>query len=177
MQTAPPHIVLVGPMGAGKSVVGRLLAARLGRPFVDLDARVEAAAGATVAALFDRIGEAGFRALESRALLEALAGDPAVVATGGGAVLDAGNRDAMRRAGRVVYLQASPECQRARLAGDTARPLLRVADPAMRLADLQARREPLYREVAELLLDTSTSTPADLVEAVVEALGLAGAPA
>jgi shikimate kinase len=158
MHTAA-HIVLVGPMGAGKSSVGRALAARMGVPFVDVDARVEEAAGGTVAAIFQAEGETGFRLREARALLEALAGAPAVIATGGGAVLAPASRDAMRSTGRVVYLRVSPQCQLERMAGDVQRPLLDAADRGQRLAELQAQREPLYREIAELVFDTTAHTP------------------
>ena len=148
------NIVLVGPMGSGKSHVGRLLAARLGLVFVDVDARIEADAGLPIPAIFAGEGEAGFRARESRILADTLARQGQVVATGGGAVLDAGN------------LQVELAEQLRRLAGDTGRPLLDVADRAQRLAELQALREPLYREVADLVFETSSLPP----DAVAEAL-------
>ena len=154
-------IVLVGPMGAGKTTLGRSLAARLGLGFADVDARVEAEAGQPIPAIFAGEGEAGFRRREARALAALLAGPPAVVATGGGAVLDPGNRAAMRAAGTVVYLAVDPAIQLARLRGDTGRPLLRAGDgdPARTLADLQARREPLYREAAHLVFDAGALAP------------------
>lgn len=176
MHTAP-HIVLVGPMGAGKSAVGRALAARLAMPFVDLDLRIESDAGMAIAGIFERQGEAAFRTMEARALRQALSGAPAVIATGGGAVLASDNRAAMRRAARVIYLHVSPQCQAERLAGDTGRPLLRVADPARRLAELQALREPLYREVAGLVFDTSAHSPDSAAAALHAALALPGAAA
>ena len=169
MRNATPparHVVLVGPMGSGKSTLGRLLATRLGLGFVDVDARIEADAGRDIPAIFAAEGEAGFRTREARALAQALDGDAAVIATGGGAVLAAANRAAMRATGTVVYLQVDPAIQRARLAGDTGRPLLQGDDPAARLAALQATREPLYREVAHHLFDTSALAP----EAAVAAL-------
>lgn len=160
------HIVLVGPMGSGKSTLGRGLATRLGLAFVDVDARIVAAAGCDIPTLFATEGEPGFRQRETRALAEALAGDAAVIATGGGAVLADANRSTMRDAGRVVYLWVDAATQLARLAGDTGRPLLATPDRAQRLADLQAIREPLYREVAHLIFDTSALAP----EAAVAAL-------
>ena len=163
------HIVLVGPMGSGKSTLGRALAARLGLAFVDLDARIVAAAGCDIPSLFASEGEAGFRQRETQALVEALAGDPAVIATGGGAVLADANRSAMREAGRVVYLQVDAATQLARLAGDTGRPLLATTDRAQRLADLQGIREPLYREVAHHIFDTSSLAP-DAAVAALSAL-------
>lgn len=159
-------IVLVGPMGAGKSHVGRLLAARLGLDFVDVDACIEADAGMAISAIFANEGEAGFRARESRVLAEVLAQGGRVVASGGGAVLAAGNRAAMRDRGRVVYLHVDPDEQLRRLAGDTGRPLLDVADRAQRLAELQALREPLYRELADVRFDTGAQAAEDVAEAL-----------
>ncbi|QIL20009.1 shikimate kinase [Thermomonas sp. HDW16] len=160
------NIVLVGPMGSGKSHVGRLLATRLGLAFVDVDARIEADAGMPIPAIFASEGEAGFRVRESRMLAGTLAQAGQVIATGGGAVLDAGNRTAMRTASKVVYLQVELQEQLRRLAGDTGRPLLDVADRAQRLAELQALREPLYREVANLLFDTAHQSPERVAEAL-----------
>ena len=160
------NVVLVGPMGSGKSHVGGLLAARLGMDFVDLDARIEAEAGMPINAIFASEGEAGFRARESRALAEALARDGQVIATGGGAVLDAGNRAAMRARGHVVYLQVEAGEQLRRIGADNGRPLLDVPDRAQRLADLQALREPLYREVADLVFDTGTQSPERIADAL-----------
>ena len=150
------HIVLVGPMGAGKSSIGQLLAVSLQREFVDLDAWIETDAGATITSIFTHEGEASFRARESRALREALLKSEAcVIATGGGAVLAESNRCAMRDAGTVVYLQVDPPMQLQRLQSDSARPLLDTDNPAQRLAELQAAREALYREVAEVCFDTT----------------------
>jgi len=153
------HVVLVGPMGSGKSTLGRGLASRLGVAFVDVDARIVAAAGCDIPSLFASEGEAGFRQRETQVLAEALVGEAAVIATGGGAVLTEANRISMHDAGRVIYLQVDAATQLARLTGDTGRPLLATADRAQRLADLQAIREPLYREVAHLIFDTSALAP------------------
>lgn len=156
---ASAPIVLVGPMGAGKTTLGRALAARLARTFVDLDACIEAEAGQVVAAIFAQEGEAGFRRREAQALAAALETAETVIATGGGAVLDAGNRAAMRAKATVVYLTVAPALQLERLRDDRSRPLLEGADPATRLAQLQAQREPLYREAAHLLFDAGTLAP------------------
>ena len=171
-KTAIPgrNVVLVGPMGSGKSHVGRLLAARLGLAFVDVDARVEADAGMPIPAIFAGEGEVGFRERECAALAAVLALDGQVVATGGGAVLSAANRAAMRDAGRVVYLHVEAAEQLRRLAGDTGRPLLAVPDRAQRLARLQAQREPLYREVADLVVETSLRAPEAIAEALAASL-------
>ncbi|MEF9977510.1 MAG: shikimate kinase [Thermomonas sp.] len=164
--TPARHVVLVGPMGSGKSTLGRALAARLGLAFIDVDACIEASAGRDIPAIFASEGEAGFRERESQALTDALHGDAAVIATGGGAILAAKNRSAMRDAGTAIYLMVDAATQLARLAGDTGRPLLQGEDRATKLATLQAIREPLYREVAHHLFDTSRLAP----EAAVAAL-------
>ncbi|GHB99440.1 shikimate kinase [Thermomonas carbonis] len=164
------HIVLVGPMGSGKSTLGRGLATRLGLAFVDVDARIAAEAGCDIPAIFTNEGEPGFRARESQALAAVLAGDPAVIATGGGAVLADANCNAMRDAGVVIYLQVDPATQLARLAGDTGRPLLATPDRARRLADLQAIRGPLYRAVAHRLFDSSALSPDAAVAALANLL-------
>lgn len=157
-------------MGSGKSTLGRGLATRLGLAFVDVDARIVAAAGSDIPTLFASEGEAGFRQRETQALAEAIAGEVAVIATGGGAVLADANRNAMREAGKVVYLQVDAATQLARLTGDTGRPLLATPDRAQRLADLQAIREPLYREVAHHIFDTSTHAPDAAVAALAALL-------
>jgi 3-dehydroquinate synthase len=164
------HIVLVGPMGSGKSTLGQALAARLGLRFIDVDQRIVADAGCSIADLFAQEGEAGFRAREARLLAQALGEDAAVVATGGGAVLADGNRAAMRGAGRVVYLQVDAAAQLARLHGDTGRPLLQAVDPAQALAALQAVREPLYRATAHLMFDTTALAPQAAAAALAERL-------
>lgn len=160
------NIVLVGPMGSGKSHVGRLLAQRLGLELVDVDARIEAGAGMPIPAIFAAEGEAGFRSRERAMLAQALALDGQVIATGGGAVLDAGNRAAMQAAGWVVYLHVEADEQLRRLAGDRGRPLLAHEDRAQRLRELQAVREPLYREVAGLVFETSGRTAAWIADAL-----------
>lgn len=170
------HIILIGPMGSGKTTVGDALASRLDLPFVDLDARIEADAGRSINALFADDGEAAFRARESSALLAALSRPPVVIATGGGTVLDPRNREAMRAAGTVVYLQVDPETQFARLAEDHSRPLLAGGDRAERLAALQAQREPLYRQAAHLVLATGTLAPAAIAEALVDRIARLEAP-
>ncbi len=168
---SPSHIVLVGPMGAGKSSIGRLLAKRLQRAFVDLDAWIEAEAGVTIASIFSNEGEAGFRSRECRALRDVLMNsETSIIATGGGAVLDETNRSAMRDAGSVVYLQIEPAMQLQRLQGDCSRPLFTTANPSECLTTLQATREALYREVAEFCFDTTSHSPESAADALATLL-------
>jgi shikimate kinase len=171
---SPSHIVLVGPMGAGKSRIGRLLATRLQHAFVDVDACIEAVTGTTITSIFTSEGEAGFRSRECRALKDLLMkSEASVIATGGGAVLDETSRRAMRDAGIVVYLQVEPATQQQRLQGDGSRPLLATDNPAQRLAELQAMREPLYRDVADLVFDTTRHSPEAAADALVALLAQA----
>lgn len=160
------HILLIGPMGSGKSTLGQALAARLGLGFIDVDARIVAATGLSIPAIFEAEGEAGFRSRETAALLAALQEPPAVIATGGGIVLADANREAIRAAGFVIYLHIHPDEQLRRVAGDHNRPLLDHADPAGQLARLQAQREPLYRALADLTVDTSAQTSEQLAAAL-----------
>lgn len=169
MNTAP-NLVLVGPMGAGKSSAGRLLAARLQLAFVDLDVEVERGVGASVAQVFEREGEAGFRRREREALAAVLAGQGLAVATGGGAVLDPDNRALMRARGCVAWLQADVDAQLRRLEGDHSRPLLQRSDREAILRALARQRDPLYAEVADLRLETGGLDAAAVAEALAAQL-------
>ena len=152
---AAQNLILVGPMGAGKSSIGRRLAAGFGLVFVDLDEEIERRTGASVATIFDCEGEPGFRTRERAALADCLARSGQVVATGGGTVLDGNNRTLMRERGFVVYLQVALPAQLARLARDRSRPLLDCDDREGVLQRLASQREPLYHEVADLAFGTS----------------------
>ena len=149
------NLVLVGPMGAGKSTIGKRLARRFGLPFVDLDREIETRCGARIALIFEHEGEAGFREREHAALQRALSASGRVIATGGGAVLRADNRALMRAGGFVVWLRADVEQQLHRLRNDTSRPLLATPDREQRLRDMATLRDPLYREVADLVFQSS----------------------
>ena len=148
-------IFLVGMMGAGKTTIGRHLAAALGREFIDLDHAIEARCGVRVATIFDIEGEAGFRRRETATLDEYSRQPGLVLATGGGAVLAEANRRILTERGCVVYLRASADELYRRVARDRNRPLLRAADPRQRIVDLLAQREPIYESVAEVTLDTA----------------------
>jgi len=167
-----PNLVLVGPMGAGKTSIGRRLAERFGLDFVDADLHIEQRSGATITSIFEHVGEAGFRERERAALAELLAGHGRLVATGGGAVLGAENRRLMRERGFVVYLAAGLDSQLKRLQRDRTRPLLQRADREDVLREMARHREPLYREVADLVMDTDGQTAADAATRL--ALQLAG---
>ena len=163
-------IFLVGMMGAGKTTIGRALAQRLRRPFVDTDRVLVERTGVPVATIFEIEGEAGFRRRES-ALLAEMAREPGrVVATGGGIVLDPANRATMRDHGTVLYLRARLESLWERVRHDTARPLLATAQPRERLAQLIEERDPLYRDAAHLIVDTGPQSAASLVGRIVAAL-------
>lgn len=153
------NIFLIGMMGAGKTTVGRQLARKLGRSFVDLDHEVERHTGVKVSVIFEIEGEQGFRRRESQLLRELAAGKDLVVATGGGAVLSADNRACLSRSGIVVYLCVPPDVLHERTRLDKDRPLLQVADPRARIAELYGQRDPLYREIADIIVTGGRSGP------------------
>jgi len=163
------HLVLVGLMGAGKTTVGEECARRLGRPFVDTDDLVVAAAGRSVAELWEVEGEAGFRAREQAAIADVCASPtPLVVACGGGAVLDPENRRVLRAAGCVVWLDAPADELAGRLVCDGTRPLLAGADRAATLTRLGRQRADAYAAVAHARVDTGQRSVAEVAGTVLE---------
>lgn len=147
-------LILVGMMGAGKTTVGRMLARRLKRTFYDSDEEIERRCGVRIPVIFDIEGEAGFRARERQVITELCALEKAVIATGGGVVLAEENRRSIASHGTVVYLHARPPNLWQRVRHDRNRPLLATADPRKKLEELYAERDPLYREVADIVIDT-----------------------
>ena len=159
----PGNIFLVGMMGAGKTSVGRILAKRLNKIFYDSDHVIEERTGVKIPVIFEIEGEPGFRHRESAVLDELTALEEVVLATGGGAVLARENRDWLRTRGTVVYLRASVKDLLNRTRHDKNRPLLQTADPRARLNDLYEMRDPLYREVAHVTIDTGSQSLTTLV--------------
>jgi shikimate kinase len=173
-------IVLVGMMGVGKSSIGRRLAARLGVPFVDADAEIEKAAGMSIADIFARHGEADFRSGEARVIARLLDGGPQVLATGGGAVMNADTRGAIKAKGVSIWLSAEFEVLMRRInKRKNDRPLLQTADPAATLRELLVAREPVYAQ-ADLTVQ-SREVPhdaivAEIMTALATFLNAPGAP-
>ncbi len=164
--SADNNIYLVGMPGAGKTSVGRQLARRMQRSFVDADHEIEARTGVRIPLIFDIEGEQGFRDRESRVLIELGRQSNLVVATGGGAVLRPENRAALKQGGIVVYLHATPRLLFERTRLDPNRPLLQVADPMRKLEELFTERDPLYRAVADITINSLGGSISHLVKQV-----------
>jgi len=160
--TAARSIFLVGPMGAGKSAVGRRLAHDIGAEYFDSDAVIEARTGVEISFIFEKEGERGFRRRERQVIDELTERSGIVLATGGGSVLAAENRERLAKRGRVVYLHATVAQQLERTSHNKERPLLSSGDPERTLGDLMEARDPLYREIAEICVETDDRTVADV---------------
>lgn len=153
MDTFRRNIYLVGLMGSGKTTIGRLVARRMGRAFYDSDNEIVNRTGVRIPVIFEVEGEAGFRRREAQVIAELAEEAGVVVATGGGAVLNPDNRQNMKASGWVVYLDVPTNVLLERTRHDSNRPLLQVLDPAAKLDALRAERDPLYREIADLVVD------------------------
>lgn len=168
------HLYLAGFRGSGKSSVGRLLAKHLGRPWVDCDDQIEAAAGCSIREIFAEQGETGFRDLEQQAIAAIAALSPAVVSLGGGAVLRAENREQICRSGVCIWLRVDVDTVMRRLTTDTTtadrRPALTALPQREEIEKLLADRSPLYEQVADLQLDTSGRTVAELTQQILRQL-------
>lgn len=171
MKTPSENIFLVGPMGAGKTTIGRLLAGSLGLDFTDSDQVIEERTGADIAWIFDVEGEAGFRQREEKIIDELTARQGIVLATGGGAVLSPVNRELLQQRGRVIYLSTTVSQQLERTHKDQKRPLLQnLKDPRKTLTQLMEKRDPLYREIADIIIQTGRRSPRIVCTEIVRQL-------
>jgi shikimate kinase len=161
-------IFLIGPMGAGKSTIGRLLAAELNYQFKDSDRVIEEKTGADIPWIFDMEGEEGFRERETQALTELATETQMVIATGGGIILREQNRKIMKQAGVVCYLTASIDQLVERTARDKKRPLLQVEDPRQKIIDILTYREPLYLDAADHVVNTDRRSPKNVAQDIVQ---------
>lgn len=153
------NVFLVGPMGVGKTTIGRVLADQLDQEFFDSDREIEASTGADIPWIFDVEGESGFRLREQRMLNQLTSKTKIILATGGGAVLAEENRRNLKERGIVVYLRASIKQQVERTSRDKNRPLLQTPNPELKIRELMKIRDPLYIEVADIVVDTNRRNP------------------
>jgi shikimate kinase len=160
-----PHLLVIGMMGSGKTTMGRRLAKRLGRPFIDTDAMVVERVGMSIPEFFDAHGEAAFRAAESAVLAELVdADEPTVIAVAGGAVLAETNRPLLQRGGTVIWLRATPETIVERIGHGRGRPLLRD-DPEGRIRAYDQARRPIYTDLADIVVDVDGRSPGQVIGA------------
>ncbi|MEN8204677.1 MAG: shikimate kinase AroK [Pseudomonadota bacterium] len=166
----PGSLFLTGPMGAGKSTIGRQLAKQLGMPFRDSDHEIESRTGVDIPLIFELEGEAGFRKREATVIDELTRIPNIVLATGGGAVLDPASRQHLKTRGRVIYLHTSVNHQLKRTRKDRNRPLLQTDNPREKLEELMSVRDPLYREIACIVIDTDGMRVRDVVKIIMQRL-------
>ena len=166
------NLFLVGLMGAGKTTVGRLLARQYGKTFHDSDHEIEARCGVKIPVIFEIEGESGFRKREEAAIAQLTSLTNVVLATGGGAVLSSANREKLKQNGVVIYLRGTPEQLFERTRHDRNRPLLQTADPLARLRELYKQRDPLYREVADIVVDTGRQSVGSMTRVLCGKLDL-----
>ena len=164
------RLFLVGPMGAGKSTIGRQVASLLRMEFEDSDHEIQRRTGVDIPTIFDFEGEDGFRKREKAVIEDLTQHEGVVLATGGGAVLDPDNRRNLSSRGYVVYLQCTPEQQYERTARDKNRPLIQTEDPLARLRQLMEERDPLYRSIADLMVTTEKRSAQSVAKEIVRKL-------
>ena len=169
MKRHSTSIYLIGPMGAGKSTIGRLLAKTLGITFVDSDKEIERKTGVSIPMIFEYEGEAGFRKREAEMIAELTNQDSIVLATGGGSILLPENRSRLRKRGFVVYLHCPVDKQLERTHKDSNRPLLKTDNPRQRLIDIFEIREPIYRGLADCIVDTGQASSRSVVRQILKA--------
>jgi shikimate kinase len=174
MGEASGNIFLVGMMGAGKTTVGRLLANFLDKKFYDSDREIQKRTGVNIPLIFEIEGEAGFRKRETEMLSELVKTEDIVLATGGGAVLSAENRELLRRSGTVIYLRATIDDLWRRTRHDKNRPLLQTQDPRTKLTELYTQRDPLYRETAHIIVESGKRSARHLAQLLAQQLACSG---
>lgn len=167
---SPENIFLVGLMGAGKTSVGKMLAKRLNKAFCDSDHEIERMTGVRIPVIFEIEGEEGFRLRESKMLAELVRRKNIVLATGGGAILSEQNRRLLAAHGTVIYLRAAINDLWRRTRHDKSRPLLQTGDPLGKLQELLAQRDPLYREIANIIIDTGNQSLGNLIHKIEQQL-------
>lgn len=164
------NIFLVGMMGAGKSTVGKVLANRLGKTFIDADHEIETRTGVKIPVIFDLEGEAGFRKREAEVIDDLTLRSDIVLATGGGAVMNEGSRHCLKTRGFTIYISSSVNELWQRTRHDRNRPMLQTRDPLRKLQELLQLREPLYREVADLVIETGRPSVSKLIGQILQEL-------
>ena len=162
------NIFLVGPMGVGKSTIGKQVAAKLGLKFTDSDREIQQRTGVDIPTIFEFEGEAGFRKREKAIVDELTQQKGLVLATGGGVVLDSENRQYLAARGLVIYLHCSPKQQYARTQKDRNRPLLQTEDPLAKLQELMEQRDPLYRQVADYVVSTEKRNATAVTKEIIK---------
>ena len=170
MASKTENIYLIGPMGAGKTTIGRVLARQLNKTFYDSDRVIEQRTGASVALIFELEQESGFRKRERDIIDELTQLNNVILATGGGAILDEQNRKHLASRGYVVYLYAPISQLVLRTAKDKNRPLLQLDNPKQKLEELMAIRDPLYREIADIIVETGDSPIKNVVDNLIRQL-------
>ncbi len=170
MTNQSDSIILIGPMGSGKTSTGRILAKETGFDFLDTDEEVVERTGVSIAYIFDVEGEAGFRQREHQALMKFLDNDNVVIATGGGIITNDESRAIIQSHNRVVYLKTSIEKQIERAIVSDRRPLLIDTDPASKLQELMLTRGPLYEEISDIKINTDERTPSEIALKIIDRL-------